>query len=521
MRISLGLLLCLVMTLLVVSSTNAASVTLSWTATGDDGLYGRARFYDIRYSLSTITDANWGSATKVTGLPSPKVSGSPETLTVTGLTSNTGYYFAMKVSDEAANWSVLSKPVYKLSSQETIAPAAIANLSAGIVTSTSVALNWTAPGDDGSTGTATTYDLRYSTSAITATNWGGATQVTGETVPRIAGSAETFTVSGLSSSAIYYFAIKTADEVPNWSALSNVTSKATTAESTPPSAIANLGASNATSTSVTLSWTAPGDDGSVGTASQYDIRYSAAAITAANFTSATKTASPPTPKTAGGAESFVVSGLSVGTTYYFAVKTADEVPNWAAISNVVSRATLLVAPAPPILASPASGGTGISTSPTLTWNSSPSATSYRVQVSTDAAFGTTVVNQSNVSATSLAVTGLSDGTLYYWRVSASNAGGMSVNSTVWSFTTGCCPGRVGDANGDGNPEPTLGDIVVLIDAKFITGTCTGIIPCLLAADINQSGGANPTCNDITISDISYLIDYLFITGPSLGLRECL
>ena len=78
----------------------------------------------------------------------------------------------------------------------------------------------------------------------------------------------------------------------------------------------------------------------------------------------------------------------------------------------------------------------------------------------------------------------------------------------------CCVARVGDANMSGEDEPTIADISVLIDAKFITGTCDGILPCLTEADINLSGGANPTCGDITIGDISILIDYLFISGPT-------
>ena len=84
----------------------------------------------------------------------------------------------------------------------------------------------------------------------------------------------------------------------------------------------------------------------------------------------------------------------------------------------------------------------------------------------------------------------------------------------------CCMGRVGDANLVGGDEPTIGDVSVMIDARFITGTCDAILPCLTEADINQSGGANPTCDDITIGDISVLIDYLFITGSPLGLAEC-
>jgi hypothetical protein len=89
------------------------------------------------------------------------------------------------------------------------------------------------------------------------------------------------------------------------------------------------------------------------------------------------------------------------------------------------------------------------------------------------------------------------------------------------FRIPCCLGRVGDTNGAGGDEPTIGDSSVMIDAKFITGSCDGIIVCLTEADINLSGGADPTCDDITIGDISILIDYLFITGPSLGLPDCL
>jgi len=84
----------------------------------------------------------------------------------------------------------------------------------------------------------------------------------------------------------------------------------------------------------------------------------------------------------------------------------------------------------------------------------------------------------------------------------------------------CCHDRVGDANYSGVDEPTIADISVMVDAKFITGSCSGRIPCLSEADVNQSGGLDPNCDDITMGDISQLIDYLFITGPSLGLAEC-
>lgn len=108
-----------------------------------------------------------------------------------------------------------------------IAPATITDLSTSDPTTNSIKLTWTAPGDDGNTGTASQYDIRYSTSTITEANWNSATQCNGEPTPKVATSSESFTVTGLSSNTTYYFAIKTSDEVPNWSGLSNVPSDAT------------------------------------------------------------------------------------------------------------------------------------------------------------------------------------------------------------------------------------------------------------------------------------------------------
>ena len=111
---------------------------------------------------------------------------------------------------------------------DTTPPAAVTDLSVNSVTSNSVTLNWIAPGDDENTGTATTYDIRYSTLPITEANWSSTTQCVGAPSPQTAGSSETFTVSSLSSGTLYYFAIKTADEVSNWSGISNVVSGTTT-----------------------------------------------------------------------------------------------------------------------------------------------------------------------------------------------------------------------------------------------------------------------------------------------------
>lgn len=92
-------------------------------------------------------------------------------------------------------------------------------------------------------------------------------------------------------------------------------------------------------TTVTLRWTAPGDDGNLGQATAYDLRYSTSSITNGNFSSATAVSGVSAPKVAGGVETKVVSGLQPATTYYFAVKTVDENGNWSGLSNIVSHTT--------------------------------------------------------------------------------------------------------------------------------------------------------------------------------------
>jgi hypothetical protein len=102
-----------------------------------------------------------------------------------------------------------------------VPPANVSNLFVPNFGRTSLAVSWTAPGDDGTSGTATEYDLRYSTSSITDASFGSATRVT-TGAPHVAGSSECLVVTPLSSCTTYYFAIKTRDEAGNWSGVSNV-----------------------------------------------------------------------------------------------------------------------------------------------------------------------------------------------------------------------------------------------------------------------------------------------------------
>ncbi len=105
-------------------------------------------------------------------------------------------------------------------------PGAIGDLATTDPGSTTMGLRWTATGDDGSTGRASRYEIRYSSAPINDSNWGAATVAPGPD-PLPTGAAESFDVAGLSFSTGYYFAIKAFDEFNNAGPLSNVASGTT------------------------------------------------------------------------------------------------------------------------------------------------------------------------------------------------------------------------------------------------------------------------------------------------------
>jgi hypothetical protein len=215
---------------------NAGEVILSWTAPGDDGYSGTAAQYDIRYYTSEITDSNWGSAIQLPNLPQPQPGGTLQTWTIpstAGLAPGATYYFALKARDEVYNWSSVSnspftyaKPGVQPPQQDNTPPDRVNDLSARPGNNAGeVILSWTAPGDDGYSGTAAQYDIRYYIFEITDSNWNFATQIQNAPLPQPGGTKQTWTIPsnvGLIPGATYYFALKARDEVPtNWSPISN------------------------------------------------------------------------------------------------------------------------------------------------------------------------------------------------------------------------------------------------------------------------------------------------------------
>jgi hypothetical protein len=106
-------------------------------------------------------------------------------------------------------------------------------------------------------------------------------------------------------------------------------------DTTPPSAINDI--FHVPGTRGTITWTAPGDDGNVGTASSYDVRIWDQPIdNDLDFNNASLVLNAPSPNPAPTKEQLTIPGLDIGKTYYVAIKTTDSSGNSSALSTSFS-----------------------------------------------------------------------------------------------------------------------------------------------------------------------------------------
>ena len=104
----------------------------------------------------------------------------------------------------------------------------------------------------------------------------------------------------------------------------------------PPDAVTDLAISGVDSATgaVTLRWTAPSSEGQA--SASYDIRYSPGGLNSEDWDSSLVLASPPAPAAPAATQTMTVSGLLLGQTYFFGLKSRDQVGNESPLSNVAA-----------------------------------------------------------------------------------------------------------------------------------------------------------------------------------------
>lgn len=266
------------------NSVTSSSAGLTWTAptTG-----GSVATYSVQSSphganaWTTLSPAPTGTSATVSGLGASDY----YDFQVAGVTSSgvVGAY------DQITDILTLAPSTY--------APNVPASVATGTVTSSSVALNWTAPATDGSHDAATGYLVAYSSN-------GGSTWST----PASAGNVTTYTFSGLSASTAYKFEVAATNSAGNSAYVTASATTSTSSGSGAPNVVTALAAGTVTGNTVPLSWTAPAVDGSHATATAYTVQYRINGSSIWRTATSGATSSP-----------YTVTGLISGQTYQFNV----------------------------------------------------------------------------------------------------------------------------------------------------------------------------------------------------------
>ncbi|EKJ88751.1 fibronectin type III domain protein [Leptospira meyeri serovar Hardjo str. Went 5] len=231
-------------TTLTATAMSTTKVRLRWQAPGNDGPFGKVSAYEIRRSANNIdTDAKCSQASTIFHTLTPKNAGTVEIWDANGHAPNTTYFYCIRAYDHNGNrneWasSNVSATTYAVS--DTVRPADVTTLTATAMTNESIQLSWTAVGDDGNTGNATSYEIRRSASVInTDADCDNSHEVTNSISSIPVGTNINFLATQLSADTRYYFCVRAYDEVGNKSRWNGVVSATTMLGNLPP--IVNAG----------------------------------------------------------------------------------------------------------------------------------------------------------------------------------------------------------------------------------------------------------------------------------------
>jgi hypothetical protein len=226
---------------------------------------------------------------------------------------------------DARTGSRLGAPV--IQPRDNIAPATIADLAAGWVAPDSVVLHWTAPGDDGMSGTAAQYQLRVTAIPSQARDFAFGVR-TDLNAPAAAGTPErfAFATTALAGSRLY-FCLRALDEAGNAGAPSDVATLLLPAGGS--TQVSTLAAYAVADSTVRLKWSAPGAP-----LSGYELRGARAPLDDASWNAAplARIVAPG----GGPSDSLSIAGLEPGTTWWFALRVVPSGGTPGPLSNVAA-----------------------------------------------------------------------------------------------------------------------------------------------------------------------------------------
>ena len=210
-------------------------------------------------------------------------------------------------------------------------------------------------------------------------------------------SSTSYTNTGAAVGKTYYYRVKAVNSVGT-SGYSNIVSgKAKTAAPAAPSVTAG----NSSTGKPQLTWKA------VSGAVKYEVYRSTRQNSGYSLLGTTT------------ATSYVNTGASTGTTYYYRVKAVNRNGMASGYSNIVSCKAKAAAPAAPSV----TAGNSSTGKPRLTWKAVSGAVSYRIYRSESRGTGYSLLG--TTSSTSYVNTGAAAGKTYYYRVKAVNRDGMA------------------------------------------------------------------------------------------------